>query len=216
MAGRAGHATPHRIQKFPSEVSWSADGLLAEAQAYAARELGDPSATLAMDDTQAIKKGDKSVGVGPQYCGTTGDVRNCQVMVMLTYAAASGHTFYDWRLYLPHSWCVLLGADSVKALVRMGEGLWRQGSKKAPRKRGLIREWAQFCSAPYQCRASMRQLALGTHVFPGQAGKSGREEAAELRNTLTERGVLRPAGKPGDRGLGGGWQAVGFPQRTRS
>ncbi|MFF4402576.1 transposase [Streptomyces sp. NPDC001480] len=35
---------------------------------------------------------------------TTGDVRNCQVMVMLTYAAASGHTFYDRRLYLPQSW----------------------------------------------------------------------------------------------------------------
>ncbi|MFF2128677.1 transposase [Streptomyces olivochromogenes] len=51
-----------------------------------------------------VKKGDKSVGVGHQHCGTTGDVRNCQVMVMLTYAAASGHTFYDRRLYLPQSW----------------------------------------------------------------------------------------------------------------
>ncbi|MER5905049.1 IS701 family transposase [Streptomyces mirabilis] len=104
MAGRAGHATPHRIQKFLGEASWSADGLLAEVQAYAARELGDPSATLVPDDTQVIKKGDKSVGVGHQHCGTTGDVRNCQVMVMLTYAAASGHTFYDRRLYLPQSW----------------------------------------------------------------------------------------------------------------
>lgn len=104
MAGRAGHATPHRIQKFLGEASWSADGLLAEVQAYAARELGDPGATLVMDDTQVIKKGDKSVGVGHQHCGTTGDVRNCQVMVMLTYAAASGHTFYDRRLYLPQSW----------------------------------------------------------------------------------------------------------------
>ncbi|MER5520415.1 transposase [Streptomyces sp. NPDC002677] len=94
----------HRVQKFPGEASWSADGLLAEVQAYAARELGDPSATLVVDDTQVIKKGDKSVGVGHQHCGTTGDVRNCQVMVMLTYAAARGHTFYDRRLYLPQSW----------------------------------------------------------------------------------------------------------------
>ncbi|AYN38586.1 transposase [Streptomyces dangxiongensis] len=59
---------------------------------------------LMLDDTQVIKKGDKSVGIGHQHCGTTGDVRNCQVMVMLTYAAASGHTFYDRRLYLPQSW----------------------------------------------------------------------------------------------------------------
>ncbi|MGW2962725.1 IS701 family transposase [Streptomyces sp. NPDC001220] len=104
MAGRAGHATPHRIQRFLGEASWSADGLPAEVQAYAARELGDPGATLVLDDTQVIKKGDKSVGVGHQHCGTTGDVRNCQVMVMLTHAAASGHTCYDRRLYLPQSW----------------------------------------------------------------------------------------------------------------
>ncbi|MCD9878940.1 IS701 family transposase [Streptomyces guryensis] len=104
MAGRAGHATPHRIQKFLGEASWSADTLLAEVQAYVARELGDQDATLALDDTQVIKKGDKSVGVAHQHCGTTGDVRNCQVMVMLIYAAASGHTFYDRRRYLPESW----------------------------------------------------------------------------------------------------------------
>ncbi|MFE2518963.1 hypothetical protein ACFXG9_27115 [Streptomyces mirabilis] len=46
MAGRSGHTTPHRIQRFLGEASWSADGLLAEVQAYAARELGDPSAML--------------------------------------------------------------------------------------------------------------------------------------------------------------------------
>jgi hypothetical protein len=65
---------------------------------------GDPGATLVLDDTQVIKKGDKSAGVAHQHCGTTGDVRNCQVMVMLTYAAAHGHTFFDRRLYLPESW----------------------------------------------------------------------------------------------------------------
>ena len=61
MAGRAGHATPHRIQKFLGEASWSADALLSEVQAYVARELGDRDATLVLDDTQVIKKGDKSV-----------------------------------------------------------------------------------------------------------------------------------------------------------
>ncbi|MFD7057263.1 transposase [Streptomyces mirabilis] len=34
----------------------------------------------------------------------TGDVRNCQTMVMLTYGTAAGHTFYDRRLYLPAGW----------------------------------------------------------------------------------------------------------------
>jgi len=104
MAERAGHASPHRIQKFLGEASWDADALLAEVQGYVAGQLGDAEATLVLDDTQVIKKGTKSVGVAHQHCGSTGDVRNCQVMVMLTYAAAGGHTFYDRRLYLPGSW----------------------------------------------------------------------------------------------------------------
>ncbi|MFS4093372.1 IS701 family transposase [Streptomyces sp. AF1A] len=104
IAERAGHATPHRIQKFLGEASWDADALLAEVQDYIARELGDGQATLVLDDTQVQKKGTRSVGVARQHCGVTGDVRNCQVMVMLTYAAGDGHTFYDRRLYLPKAW----------------------------------------------------------------------------------------------------------------
>jgi len=104
MAERAGHATPHRIQKFLGEASWDPDALLAEVQDYIAGWLGDAQATLVLDDTQVIKKGMRSVGVAHQHCGSTGDVRNCQVMVMLTYAAAAGHTFFDRRLYLPGVW----------------------------------------------------------------------------------------------------------------
>ncbi|MFF3159830.1 transposase [Streptomyces sp. NPDC057910] len=57
-----------------------------------------------MDDTQAQKKGTKSVGVAFQHCGPTGDVRNGQTMVMLTYASGAGHAFLDGRLYLPEEW----------------------------------------------------------------------------------------------------------------
>ncbi|WP_175647578.1 hypothetical protein [Streptomyces cyaneochromogenes] len=32
MVERAGHAAPHRIQKFLGEASWDADALLAEVQ----------------------------------------------------------------------------------------------------------------------------------------------------------------------------------------
>ncbi|MFD3471886.1 transposase [Streptomyces sp. NPDC058682] len=102
MAGRAGHATPHQIQKFLGAASWSADALLAEVRAYVAPELGDPGGCWTTHP--GIKKGDKAVGVAHQHCGMTGDVRNCQVMLMLTYAAARGHTFCDRRLYLPQSW----------------------------------------------------------------------------------------------------------------
>ncbi|MGW4496486.1 transposase [Streptomyces sp. NPDC004376] len=39
-----------------------------------------------------------------RHCGSTGDVRNCQVMVVLTYAAEGGYTFCNRRLYLPAVW----------------------------------------------------------------------------------------------------------------
>lgn len=104
MSARAGHVTPSRIQKFLNAASWSADALLDELRVYVAEHLGDPAASLVLDDTQVQKKGAKSVGVAPQHCGVTGDVRNCQVMVMLTYAAPGGHTFIDRRLYLPAAW----------------------------------------------------------------------------------------------------------------
>jgi SRSO17 transposase len=42
--------------------------------------------------------------VAHQHCGLTGDVRNCQVMVMLTYSAPGGHAFIDRALYLPEAW----------------------------------------------------------------------------------------------------------------
>ncbi|MEV0178961.1 transposase [Streptomyces sp. NPDC050625] len=52
----------------------------------------------------AQEKGTKSVGVAFQHCGLTGDVGNCQTMVMLTYATATGHAFIDRRLYVPEEW----------------------------------------------------------------------------------------------------------------
>ncbi|MDJ0347695.1 transposase, partial [Streptomyces sp. H10-C2] len=71
---------------------------------YVVRHLGDPEASLVIGDTQAQKKGAMSVGVAFRHCGLDGDVRNCQTMVMLTYATGAGHAFIDRRLYLPKEW----------------------------------------------------------------------------------------------------------------
>ncbi|WP_413253364.1 transposase [Streptomyces violaceus] len=62
-------------------------------QGYIADHLADTQATLVLDDTQVIKKGTRPIGVARQHCGETGDVRSCQVLVMLTYAAEGGHTY---------------------------------------------------------------------------------------------------------------------------
>jgi SRSO17 transposase len=83
---------------------WDADLLRDAVRDYVITRLGDQDASLVIDDTQAQKKGTKSVGVAFEHCGLTGDVRNCQTMVMLTYATAAGHAFIDRRLYLPEEW----------------------------------------------------------------------------------------------------------------
>jgi SRSO17 transposase len=43
--------------------------------------------------------------VGVQSCGTTGQVQNCQVGVLLSYVTAKGHPLIDRELSLPLDWC---------------------------------------------------------------------------------------------------------------
>jgi SRSO17 transposase len=104
LAERAGHVRPDRMQWLLNGAAWDAEELRERVRDYVVAHLGEVAATLVLDDTQAQKKGTKSVGVAYQHCGLTGDVRNCQVMVMLTYASVLGHAFLDRRLYLPESW----------------------------------------------------------------------------------------------------------------
>ena len=69
------------------------------------RNLGDPAAVLAVDETGFLKKGRMSAGVARQYTGTAGRVENCQVGVFLAYAAPDGsRALIDRELYLPEKW----------------------------------------------------------------------------------------------------------------
>ncbi|MER5622126.1 IS701 family transposase [Streptosporangium sp. NPDC002544] len=104
LADHLGHQTANRIEWLLSRAPWDADALRDAVRAYVIEHLGRPDGVLIADDTQAIKKGDKSVGVARQYCGLTGQIENYQVMPMLTYASSAGHAFVNRRLYLPESW----------------------------------------------------------------------------------------------------------------
>ncbi|MBT2401922.1 transposase [Streptomyces sp. ISL-100] len=116
LSERAGHAGADRMQWLLNGSVWDADRLRDAVRGYLIDDLGDPEASLVIDDTQAQKKGTKSVGVAYQHCGLTGDVRNCQTMVMLSYAAESGqHAFIDRRLYCPRS-----GRPTGRGAVRPG------------------------------------------------------------------------------------------------
>ena len=104
LADHVGHPTAHRLEWLLNGARWDADALRDEVRGYVVANLGGEDGVLIADDTQAVKKGDKSVGVAPQHCGATGQTENCQVMPMLTYASRLGHAFIDRELYLPRRW----------------------------------------------------------------------------------------------------------------
>src|SRR6185312_3482009 len=58
-----------------------------------------------VDESGFPKRGHHSVGVGPQYCGRTGQIENCQMGVFLSYVTEHGHALIDRELYLPEDWC---------------------------------------------------------------------------------------------------------------
>jgi SRSO17 transposase len=105
LAEHAREGSPDGMQRLLSDAVWDTDGVRDDLRAYALEHLGQESAILVIDETSFPKRGKKSVGVGVQYCGTTGQVENCQVGVFLSYVTARGHTLIDRELYLPLDWC---------------------------------------------------------------------------------------------------------------
>ena len=92
------------LQRFLSEVPWDEEYLRWTYHQVVADEMGDPSGVLIFDETGFVKKGQDSVGVARQYCGTLGKVENCQVGVFAAYASRQGYALVDKRLFLPEGW----------------------------------------------------------------------------------------------------------------
>jgi len=104
LAEHAREARPDGMQRLLSSAVWDSDGVRDDLRSYVLEQLGQESAILVIDETSFPKQGQKSAGVGVQYCGTTGQVENCQVGVFLSYVTARGHTLIDRELYLPLDW----------------------------------------------------------------------------------------------------------------
>jgi SRSO17 transposase len=92
------------LQKFIAQSPWDDADLLEELQRHVVEVLGDPDASLNVDETGFPKKGTKSVGVKRQYAGCLGRTDNCQIGVCVNYCSAAGHTLIDRRLFLPEEW----------------------------------------------------------------------------------------------------------------
>ncbi|MBF6596521.1 MAG: IS701 family transposase [Thermaceae bacterium] len=104
LAEQARETTPYGMQRLLSQAVWDGDGVRDEVRAFALEHLGTSEAIVAIDETSFPKRGKHSAGVKKQYCGTTGQVQNCQVGVFLSYITARGHTLIDRELYLPQDW----------------------------------------------------------------------------------------------------------------
>src|SRR5579859_1020503 len=84
LAEHAGEARPDGMQRLLSSAVWDTDGVRDDLRSYVLEQLGTESAVLVIDETGFPKRGQKSAGVAMQYCGSSGQVENCQVGVFLS------------------------------------------------------------------------------------------------------------------------------------
>lgn len=104
IAAYLGHTAPDKVKDLLRKTTWSWSQLRDRVREFTVEHLGDPEAVLVLDETAFLKKGDKSVGVAPQYAGITGQTENCQVAVFLAYVTPYGRALIDFALYLGRLW----------------------------------------------------------------------------------------------------------------
>jgi SRSO17 transposase len=92
------------MPRLVSEALWDEEAMLETYHHLVQDEMGDPDGVLIVDETGFAKKGQDSVGVARQYCGTLGKVENGQVGVFAAYASRQGYALVDKRLFLPEPW----------------------------------------------------------------------------------------------------------------
>ena len=92
------------LQRFVSVASWDDNKIISKYRSLVNDDLGSPDGALIFDESGFLKKGQDSVGVARQYCGTAGKVDNCQVGVFAAYVSEHGYAMVDKRLFIPEQW----------------------------------------------------------------------------------------------------------------
>jgi SRSO17 transposase len=100
MALAAG-VPPRTLQQFLERYHWDHEAVRRRIQELVAKQHAAPNGIALIDETSFGKKGDKTVGVQRQWCGSRGKKDNCVVTVHLGYAAGDFHALVDSDLYLP-------------------------------------------------------------------------------------------------------------------
>ena len=92
------------MQRFVSVAHWDDDNIIDKYRNCVNDDLGSPEGALIFDESGFLKKGQDSIGVARQYCGTAGKVDNCQVGVFAAYVSKYGYALVDKRLFIPEQW----------------------------------------------------------------------------------------------------------------
>jgi len=103
MAEAVPETDAQALQNFLSNSPWDPDAVIGHVAERANDALGKDKCLL-IDETGIPKKGEKSVGVGRQWCGALGKVDNCQVAVFAVLGHSRHAAPIDCRLFLPKSW----------------------------------------------------------------------------------------------------------------
>src|SRR5579871_721446 len=130
---------PQAMQRLLYQAHWDADALCKILRGKVIARLGYAPGVGVIDESGFVKRGDKSAGVGRQYCGRLGKVENCQVGVFLGYIAPAGYAFLDRELYLPQDWC----EDAQRRAEAKIPGGVEFATKPQLAHRMLARAWAE-------------------------------------------------------------------------
>jgi len=95
---------PRNLQQFLGIYTWDDPAMAQRVRHIVRDEHGHPDAIGVVDETGIAKKGNKTVGVQRQYCGSTGKIDNCVNSVHIDYVQPDFHTLVASDLYLPKSW----------------------------------------------------------------------------------------------------------------
>ena len=96
--------------------------------------LGGCSYGYIIDERSQAKKGNQSVGVGRQYCGSTGKIDNCQTRVYSVLTTGEITLPGNFRLYLPHD--KIANKKNHKTKVDLAMDMIRED-----RKNGILPQW---------------------------------------------------------------------------
>jgi SRSO17 transposase len=92
------------MQRFISDAEWDDQRIESRYRRLINEDLGSPDGAIIFDETGFVKKGNDSIGVAKQYCGSVGKVENCQTGVFAAYVSPYGYALMDKRLYIPEKW----------------------------------------------------------------------------------------------------------------